>query len=327
MLHDAPASGLDARALLDRFGLSAGLLEDVDARVPVELAIRMWTEMPELTRDPAYGVHLAERMSASAGLSLAGHIVLASATVREGVSRLFRLERAFNDVEKSVVRDDESGLRHALRTRGGPVSVPPHAVQFAYSWLVLVERHATGVELRPSSVAFEQPRPASTRELERILGPNLAFDAAENAVAFSREVADLPHRTVSSELCAVLERHARSVIAALPAAAASIRDVRDAVADAVARGDTSIDLVARRLGVSPRTLQRRLERRGASFQAILDEVRRGLALAYLDDPRHGIAEIAFALDFADQSAFTRAFARWTGQSPGAYRKARRAAAP
>jgi AraC-like DNA-binding protein len=97
---------------------------------------------------------------------------------------------------------------------------------------------------------------------------------------------------------------------------------RKATLDAIAAGEPSLAAVARHLGASPRTVQRRLRRAGTRFEAVLDPLRRELALRHLADEAVGIDEVAARVGFSEPSAFYRAFRRWTGTSPRAYRAAR-----
>jgi AraC-like DNA-binding protein len=86
-------------------------------------------------------------------------------------------------------------------------------------------------------------------------------------------------------------------------------------------GDAAIDAVARAMHMSPRTLQRKLDAEGASFSEVVDEVRQRLARRWLVDERRTLADVAFALGFSDLATFSRAFKRWTGKPPGAWRHA------
>jgi AraC-like DNA-binding protein len=100
-----------------------------------------------------------------------------------------------------------------------------------------------------------------------------------------------------------------------------VDDVRGAVADALPDGQPSKMYIARRLGMSERTLHRRLAEQGESFQALATDARRDAAEALLKSDTRNVAEVAFLTGFGDQSAFTRAFKRWTGQTPAAFRDA------
>jgi AraC-like DNA-binding protein len=121
----------------------------------------------------------------------------------------------------------------------------------------------------------------------------------------------------------VLDRHARDLLARLPDTSRTTSAVRQAVLDGLRQGDVLIDTIARRLAMSARTLQRRLGDEGTTFDALLDATRKELAFSYLAGDSLASSEVAFALGFSDSTAFHRAFKRWTGTTPGAWRQSRR----
>jgi AraC-like DNA-binding protein len=116
------------------------------------------------------------------------------------------------------------------------------------------------------------------------------------------------------QLLAAVERHLDAQLAG-DARGAWIEEVRRAMADALSHGDPNVRAIGRRLGLSPRTLQRRLGESQASFQGLLAEVRRDLAEQYLRRPDLSIGEVGFLLGYADLSSFHRAFRRWSGNTP------------
>ncbi len=118
-----------------------------------------------------------------------------------------------------------------------------------------------------------------------------------------------------------IERHAESLLAARPEPTLSTADrVRRIVAGALAEGEVTLAGVASMLKMSERSLQRRLADEGLKFDALLDEIRRDLALRYLADPKIAIAEVAYLLGYSEPSPFHRAFKRWTGKTPTEARK-------
>jgi AraC-like DNA-binding protein len=120
----------------------------------------------------------------------------------------------------------------------------------------------------------------------------------------------------------VLESHARILIDRLPSSPTFAARVSEALVPMLPEGPT-IDRVAHALRVSPRSVQRYLHAEDTSFERVLEDVRKSRAQAGLRDRRCSIAEVSAALGFADQSAFHRAFVRWMGTTPGAYRRASR----
>jgi AraC-like DNA-binding protein len=131
---------------------------------------------------------------------------------------------------------------------------------------------------------------------------------------------DLPHPEASRTLLSITERHAEQQLSRLPTGDDFMLGLRQRIRTHLPEGSLTLDGLGKEVGLSPRTLQRRLTAEGTSLRHLLDEERRGLALHYIHDARISLVDIAFLLGFADQSAFSRAFSRWTSRSPSDYRR-------
>jgi AraC-like DNA-binding protein len=121
-------------------------------------------------------------------------------------------------------------------------------------------------------------------------------------------------------LCALLDRHARELLARYPREDSLVERIRTLMKGELNGGDASLEVVAERLGMSARTLQRKLQASGTSHQELLDEMRRDLAVRYLREPGMAVCEVAYLLGFSESSAFHRAFKRWTGTTPSEFRR-------
>jgi AraC-like DNA-binding protein len=122
----------------------------------------------------------------------------------------------------------------------------------------------------------------------------------------------------------VILGHAEKMLTELPPARQLTERVRNAIVAELAGGNPSVTHIAPRLHMSPRTLERKLEREGTTFSVLLDDLRKRLALRYVGGNDLELAEIAFLLGFARTTGFHRAFKRWTGETPLHYRRTRRA---
>jgi AraC-like DNA-binding protein len=147
------------------------------------------------------------------------------------------------------------------------------------------------------------------------------FSQPVNVLAFRMADAERPLPTADPVLGRLLTGYAEEVIAQIPIPDAFVARARTAVLDELRGGDPAIATVARRLGTSTRTLQRRLGEAGTSHVKLVDECRHQLARHYLGDVNLSLGEIGYLLGFAQANAFHRAFRRWTGQTPAAFRAA------
>ena len=169
------------------------------------------------------------------------------------------------------------------------------------------------------SVRSGPPEPALRGELERYLGCAPTYGARHTRMVFARADWDAPLVGANLRLRATLEAHASALYAELSRAQGLGARVRAVVAQLLRDGEPRIGEVAQKLGMTARTLQRRLQDETLAFTTLVDEARMQLARRYLADPELSIAEVSFALGYSEPSAFTRAFKRWSGIAPAEYR--------
>lgn len=329
MVRTAEARGTETADLLAAAGVSREGLEDPDARLPAATVLALWQQLRQRTRDPAL------QLAAPASLPFGAYrvidfVVAASATVGDGILRFARFFGLIADtVALTIERDGEGDaagyvLRLAMAD-GTPV--PPVYVDYVFSALVSRIRMRIRPGLRVARVELRQPEPpAAARYVESFAAP-VRFGAPADRLCFTPEEWGAPTDTADVALVRLLEDHARMLAGRLGRAAPGFAtEVQQAIAAVLPRGGGA-DEVARALNVSVRTLQRRLGDLGTTFRAQVDAVRGHLATEYLADRRVSVAEVAFMLGFQDQTAFNRAFRRWTGHAPGRWRRARVATQP
>jgi AraC-like DNA-binding protein len=168
-------------------------------------------------------------------------------------------------------------------------------------------------------MAFQHERARDVGELSRVFGCALAFGAREIDMRFAASVLELPHLHADSTVLAVVSRFADDALASVPARGDLIARASSAIARRMSTELPTLSGTAAAMGLPERTLQRRLAEAGVSHSALVEGVRRELALKHLADAALSIAEIAFLLHFADSTAFDRAFKRWTGEPPARHR--------
>jgi AraC-like DNA-binding protein len=307
-------------------GIEPHLLLDPDGRLPAETALRAWHVAAELCDDPHFGLTVVEHVRPDTYGGL-GFVMHASATLGEGLRRLssfFHLlhQRATLAI---VTEGDVVHLRFVTDTDLPPMALK-HPVEFFLSVLLSACRRTTGQPLRPLAVSFRHDAPQSLEAYRRTFDVEPTFRQPHAALSLARELLALPHVSPDAGTVFAVERHLRRRLEQLPRDNTFATRVRRALLEELHLGEPPLPRLAARLRVSERSLQRHLSNEATSLQALLDEVRRDLSMRHLEESTESIAEIAFVLGFSEVSAFHRAFKRWTGSTPGAYRQARAARA-
>lgn len=322
LLAYAEQLGIDSASIVRELELDAATLRDPEARITHQLNHRAWERVAEISGDPDFGLHMAERMNLDA-FHVLGHLAAHSATVGTAFARIVAYSRLLHDAGRVEVERDGDEVVVYPGCRGLLHAWPRQIAEFSAASVLTLTRLITGVARRATRVGFKHPRPASLTEHARIFGVNPRFGVDETFVSFPAAMLDSPVIGAQAGLSTFLDAYARELVAKLPVSdKAELQDtVRRLIADALPKGVPTIAEVAAQLATTPRTLQRRLGERGSSFQTLLDEARRDFAERYVLDGTLALAEIAFLLGFADPSNFHRAFRRWTGTTPMAFRAA------
>ena len=313
--------GADVDAIIGSVSPALGDLEDPDLRIPFELAIQLSAASAQAARDAAFGLHLAE-LYRPGDFGLLDYLAHNSRTLRDALVRLCRCNRLLQDAAE-IVLEENDGHAVVWQRALGSVWIPPPATENALANLIVIGRHLTGQPIVPVRVEFRHATPPYAEEHARVFGCAVRFDADRDALVLKKQDLDRPLTGADPALCAILDRTAQRLLAELPGAATFSARVRELVAGVLPDEDPTAERLARRLQMSTRTLRRRLKEEGTTYQYVVDQLRRALADHYLDRRDVGLAQIAMLLGYSDASAFRRAFRRWHGKGPAAYRKARR----
>jgi AraC-like DNA-binding protein len=318
MVRAAAALGANPGAVLEEFRVDPATLEDPDARLPGPTVLAVWNALRTATGDPA--LQLAAPAALPFGAyRIIDYLVAASATVGDGVRRFARFFRLIaEEVTLQVEAEGDGYCLTLARADGGPV--PPVYVDYVFAALVTRIRLHIQPGLAVAGVELRQPAPPAAARYQEVFQAPVRFGAVADRLRFSREAWEQPTVNGDAVLAALLEEHARILAARTPAAVAGfVGEVQRAIASRLPE-DASADAVARELNMSVRTLQRRLVVCGTTFHEVSEAVLARLAAGYLSDPAVSVSEVAFLLGFSEQSAFNRAFRRWTGESPGRWRR-------
>jgi len=316
--------GIDANALLREAGVDPAALRDPAARIPSAFWDTAGARAAALIPYPAFGLRAARCWHPS-NLGALGHAWLASSTLRTGLQRLERYGRVLG--EKALLRltNTRDGLRLVYDHRRRDPVLRAIGTDFALSLIVDMCRMNYGASLRPVEVRLSRARPGDTEPYRHFYGCPIHFEANEDSFLLTSRAADEPLPTANRQLAGTLDGILTAQLAALDKSNIPAR-CKSNLLDQFTSGELSEEEMAKQLHMSRRTLQRKLAESDTTYQKLVDDTRRDLALRYMEDPRTTITDVTFLLGFSGQSAFTRAFKRWTGMSPTTYREQKSAPA-
>ncbi len=317
-LEIAAEHGVPVEALCRELGLSLADLDDPELRIPYALLDTLLERGLEITRDDNLGLHMA-RMAVVDPDDAASLVILTSPNLKESLVRGCRYQRVWGDGERFLAQETERGVRMRFTPVGPWRPAHRHLAEISMAQLAQGARFLTGADVKPLLVRFVHPAPADTREHEAFFACPLVFGAPYNDIEFSHADAERPFAHADALLSSMFEQQAQRVLAKLPVATSHTERVREQVRRTLPGGDFSFEAVARALHLSQRTLQRYLSEEGQSYAGILEAVRRELSEDYLRR-RMSIAEVSFLLGYGEPATFHRAFKRWWGMSPEAFRR-------
>lgn len=320
LLRAVEARGADADAIARELGLERASLGP-DQRVPRDTLNRLWALAVAATGDPALGLD-APRHTSQTTFHALGYAVLASATLKDAFERIVRYRRLIGDVMSLRLTDLGDRYRLEIDVSADP-GVPYHAVDAIASLCV---RQARALHrprpCNPLLVTFARPEPFDVEPYTEVFRAPVRFGADANTLEFARADVEDPLPAGNAELARGNDEVLARFLARQEQARVATR-VQQALLEALPDGAPSKGAIARKLGMSARNLQRHLADEGTSFKDVLNDARADLARTYVAEQRLSVTEVAFVLGFADTSAFSRAFKRWTGASPRDWAKRRR----
>ncbi len=307
--------GYDRRALVSAAGMDFVQNDDPDALIPCQAIGGMFAYAMRTMPLNNLGLRLAMETPIGA-FPLLDYLVLTCETVGDAVrqlARYFRLNEAPYELEIQEAENPGRIVFHSPRDS--------MTYEFGVSLMVLHLREETDNRWVPDSVSFTH-QPADVAEMQHAFGCPVHGAASWNGVALSPEAWRVPMRRRDPVLRAVLERHAKEILARLPDGDDTLSELRRALMSRISQGDVEIQTVARSLATSARSLQRKLAAAGTSFQELLDTTRRDAAARYLEDRTLSVGEVAYLLGYSEPAAFHRAFKRWNGITPLEFRRQR-----
>jgi AraC-like DNA-binding protein len=308
------AAGGDSAARLAEVGVDIRLLDSPTMRCPLTLSFYMWECALNLTGDPAFGVKAASYIKNTSFHALS-YGISASATLKEAFERSQRYCRLVSDAVDYEFSRRGDEYRFVIEPT---TTVPNESMDCLVAAYLRMCRSLVGRTYSPRRIHLRRPRPSIVDDFHGILRAPLQFDAPRTLLVFDAQSIERSLGDGNPELALHNDAIALQHLSQIERQNIQAR-VRDVLRHRLSLGEPSQEDIAESLGMSVRTLQRKLGDSGTTYLEILDETRYEMARAHLSSRRYSINDVTHLLGFSAESCFTRAFRRWTGQSPSEWR--------
>ena len=308
------AAGVDVGPLLKKAGFTPQQIDDPTVRLNVRDQISFLNLAADALQDDLLGFHLAQQPDLRE-IGLLYYVSASSDTLAQALRQAARYSSIVNEgVCLKYANDKDVAI--VFRYVGVSRHLDRHQMEFFATILVRVCRKLTGQHVIPTRVRLAHRRREVSPEMLEFFGGDIEFGAAADDITFTAPVGLLPVVSADPYLNRLLIKYCDEALSRRPANLGSFRSaVENALVPLLPHGKAQAAEIAGRLGLSQRTLARRLAAEGVTFSEVLESLRSDLARRYLADDSLSISQIAWLLGYQEVSAFTHAFKRWSGITP------------
>jgi AraC-like DNA-binding protein len=307
-------------ALVRRAGLTPEVIADPEERLSVRSQVALLDEAAIALKDDCLGFTLARDFDPRE-IGLPYYVMASSQTLGDALKRLARYSQITNEALVVGYREGNRLIIN-LSYSGVPRHSERHQIEFCMFAVLRLCRVLTGQNLVPRYFWIGHYRSGDISEMARFVGTKVESGADKDEFALNADARELPLIHADTYLNDLLLKYCEAALADRRGDVSQLRTrVENAISSLLPHGRVLVGDVARVLGMSERTLARKLSDEGLNFTEILQQLRRDLAVRYLDDRKLHISKIAWLLGFHEVSAFTHAFKRWTGKTPRELRTA------
>jgi AraC-like DNA-binding protein len=311
-------AGADPDQVLPALELDRTVLSNAEGFIPCSTFARLLEEAARATGDPCFGLHFGERFNIK-NIGALAYVVLNSPTIAVADQHVARYLKLYNQAANVffTVEEKRAYLQYVLVDLG--IAVPRQENEYSMVIRLNTIRMMVGSQWAPLEVRFAHEAPEQISEHLRIFAAPVLFGYPTNTFVIEREFLERQIPAADERLYEIMRRYLERILEEMPQEHEVLASVRRAIAESMREGDPNLARVAKKMVMSPRTLQRQLKEQGVEFKDLVDDTRRRFAQSYLRSRRNTLTEIAFLLGYSEASAFNRAFKRWTGTTPLAYR--------
>jgi len=310
----------DPLPVFAKAGIDPSRLDISGARYPWDTMQRLWVAAAEAAGDPCFGLTVGRNIRPTTFHAL-GFSWLASRTLLESLQRLVRYTKLITTapVELKLTSTDESWSLHDKIKDSGLADSKSNEISVDAFFMAVVGlcRQASNTHFCAKSVHLSRADNGQLDTYVQMFEAPVFFGCETDWIEFDRTTLETPLPGDNLELAIANDRIAEEYIAALDPSRV-VSEVRKLLIELLPSGEANQETIAGQMHRSLSTLQRQLAAENTNYKEIRENTRRDLAEQYVREGQYSLSQIAYLLGFSDQSNFSRAFRRWTGQSPGSY---------
>lgn len=317
--------GLEAETVMERAGLPPSRLEDMDSHFTMDEVRDLLQASLELTDDPALGLHLGQEFAIEM-LDLVGMVASRAPDMRTAIQHAILYAPLITTLGNFRLTEEGSQARVTLHLMPELLELNTHFIaEIVAAGALCIGRRVVAGDISPSRMRFRLPAPPWQAEYAQVFGEEveILFEAGEDSLEFDRRLLDYPMKRHSPGLYQHLRQQAARRLASLPQPESTRASVERLIGEYLGERLLDLPTIAERMGLTPRTLQRRLKEEGSSFQTVYDHCRQQQAHLHLTTLDTDIHTLAALLGYSEPANFYRAFKGWFGLTPSEYRRRHR----
>ncbi len=318
-LNQIERYGVTKKDILKYAKIPEDTLNSPDNKLLGEEVRRLIGALVEQTQDKDIGLKQGSLLLKGFS-NILGYILMNCDSIAKGWEKYVQYEKLVDETSKCSFKI-ENGLAYLYNT-----TIDEHLKDirqfedFKIAGILSYIKLLTGKNLKPKKVLFTYSKPKDTEEHLRIFDCHLLFDQNDSAIIFDEEALDIKILDSNEELLSFLEEHVKDFYVELEEKDGYTKKVQDILLEEIKATLPSVAFIAKQLSMSVRSLQMHLKKENTSYRKITEEIRKQLAEKYIKDNVVSIDEISYVLGFSESSSFCRAFKKWTGLAPSAYRE-------
>jgi AraC-like DNA-binding protein len=319
-LKAAEASGIDCLPLLRSVGISVDELNNNSGHIAIEAMEKLLTLLIEASDDTCFGLHAAQFVEPSS-YSVLGYISLNCSTLREAQGMIPVYEKIVGDMGVTTIETKGDFVFQRWNCKFSDPLVKRHQIEHVLASWATYSKIFLKFEA-PASVWFEHSPPQDNKLVayyEAVFGCEVLFNQAGSGILLREVLLDVTLPQANEQLLKTLLDHATQVMSGLSEYQTITAKVQNLLRLTISEKTPTSAAVAQQLGISSRTLQRRLDEEETSFKDVLNDLRLELAQHYLKNTNFNMDTIAAKLGYSETRSFHRSFKQWTGRTAGSYR--------